>query len=96
LLTGAPGRVLLATGLVAMEDKAEEVAGQTGACKTTSAAGGVGSDGSETTAANVGSKCRAGPSVASGVATLWTDESAAAATAYYGKYGTPPLTISPS
>jgi hypothetical protein len=71
LLTGAPGRVLLATGLVATEGKTEEVAGKTGTCKTTSAAGGVGSKGSKIspTAANVGSKRLAGPSAASGVAT---------------------------
>ena len=78
MLTGAPGRVLLATGLVATEGKTEEVAGKTGACKTTSAAGGVGSKGSKSTptAANVGSKRLAGPSAASGVATWSSDASA--------------------
>ena len=51
---------------------------QTGACKTTSAAGGVGSKGSKSTptAASVGSKRRAGPSAASGVATWSSDASA--------------------
>jgi hypothetical protein len=70
LLTGAPGRVLLVTGLVAKEGKTKEAAGKTGACKTTSAAVGVGSNCSKTppTAANVGSNRLAGPSAASGVA----------------------------
>jgi hypothetical protein len=70
--------VLLASGLVATEGKTEEVAGKTGACKTTPAAGGVGSDGSKTlpTAANVGFKRLAGPSAASGVAT-WSSEASA-------------------
>jgi hypothetical protein len=77
LLIGAPGRVLLATGLVATEGKTEEVAGKTGACKTTSAAGGVGSKGSKTlpTAAKVGSNRLAGPAVTSGVATASSDAS---------------------
>ena len=70
--------MLLATGLVATEGKTEEVAGTTGACKTTSTAGGVGSTGSETspTAASVGSKRLAGPSAASGVAT-WSSAASA-------------------
>jgi hypothetical protein len=77
LLTGAPGRVLLATGLVAMEGKTEAVAGKTGACKTTSVAGGVGSDGSKAspTAAKVGSKRLAGQSAgcsSGSVPSVWT------------------------
>jgi hypothetical protein len=57
--------------LVARAGKTEETAGKTGACKTTSAAGGAGSDGSTAppTAASVGSNLLAGPSAASGVAT---------------------------
>ena len=72
MLTGAPERMLLATEVVAREGKTEEVAGKTGACKTTTAAGGVGSAGSKvspTAAKVVWSSLLAGPSAASGVVT---------------------------